>query len=151
MDYEKHLKEALVIKNIDTYGNAINVVPKMCSVVLGLNSPKIAINDLIENLKNIIKQTDFEIDIYKIDDQEIKLTSYGTPSHSAHPELGINAISRLLIVVAKLFKTYEIKIELLDFFEKYLSTQYHGENLGIDFEDESRKTDFKCWRFLFKK
>lgn len=144
MDYERYLNQALVIKDIDTYGNAINVVPKTCHVTLKVDPSKIEMNAFIQKLKNIIEETGFEIDIYKIDSQEIKLTSYGTPSHAAHPELGVNAISRLIIVLAKLFKSYKIKVELLDFFEKYLNTDYHGENLGISLEDESRKVDFKC-------
>ncbi len=151
MDYAKHLNESLVIKDIDTYGNAINVVPKTCHVTLKVDPKKVEMNDLVQKLKTIIEETHFEIDIYKIDAQEIKLTSYGTPSHAAHPELGVNAISRLIIVLSKLLKAYEINIELLDFFEKHINIQYHGENLGISFEDESRKINFKCWRFLFKK
>ena len=145
MDYSDFLKKDIIIKEIDTLGNRINVVPKNCSVILKINNKKINMNNFITNLKNIISQTDFEIDIYKIDDEELKLTCYGTQSHAAHPDLGVNAISRLIVVLFKLFEFYNINIELFDFFNKYINTDYYGKNLGINFEDESRKIDFKCW------
>lgn len=150
MDYSNFLEKPLVIKEIDTYGNAINVVPKICSVVLKIKPQKIEMNSLIEKLKNIIKKSDYEITIYKIDEEEVKLTSYGVPSHAAHPELGVNAISQLLVILAKIFRLYHIKIELLDFFENCIHTQYHGENLGINFEDESGKLTLNVGDFYLK-
>ncbi len=150
MDYSTFLDKNIMIKEINTYENAINVVPKICSVILKINSQKIAISDFIENLKNIITETNFEVDIYKIDDEEIKLTSYGVPSHSAHPDLGVNAISRLIIVLSKIFNLYEIKLSLFDFFTTYINTQYNGENLGIAFEDNSGRLTLNVGDFYFK-
>ena len=150
MDYSTFLDQNIVIEEINTYGNAINVVPKICSVVLKINSQKIAMNDFIQNLKHIITETNFEIDLYKIDDEEIKLTAYGVPSHSAHPELGVNAISRLIIVLSKIFNLYEIKVSLFDFFTTYINTQYNGKNLGIAFEDNSGTLTLNVGDFYFK-
>lgn len=150
MDYTPFLDKDIVIKNIDTYGNAINVVPKMCSVILKINSQKIKMADLIENLKQLIEKANFEIDIYKIDEEEIKLTSYGTPSHAAHPELGVNSISRLIVILSQICNQYHIKIDLLDFFTTYINTEYHGENLEIDFEDESGKLTLNVGDFYYK-
>lgn len=150
MDYSTFLDEDIVIEEINTYGNAINVVPKICSVILKINSQKIAMKDFIQNLQNIIQQTNFEIDIYKIDEEEIKLTSYGVPSHAAHPDLGVNAISRLIIVLSKIFNLYEIKISLLDFFTAYINTQYYGEDLKINFEDNSGKLTLNVGDFYLK-
>lgn len=150
MDYSPLLTQDIVIKDVNTYGNAINVVPKICSIVLKINSTKIQMHNFIENLKNLIESTDFEIDLYKIDEENLKLTSYGTPSHAAHPESGINAISRLIVVLSKIFNHYNISIELFDFFTQYINTQYHGENLEIDFEDESGKLTLNVGDFYFK-
>lgn len=150
MDYSDFLAKDIVIKNIDTYGNAINVVPKICSITLTINSKKLEMNDLIQNIKDKIKQSHFEIDIYKIDNQELKLTSYGVPSHAAHPELGVNAISQLIVILSQIFDLYGIKIELLDFFRNYIHTQYHGENLEIDFKDESGRLTLNVGDFYLK-
>ncbi len=150
MDYSPFLKQDIVIKEINTYDNAINVVPKICSVILKINSHKIAMCDFITNLKNIIKETNFEIDIYKIDEKEIKLTSHGISSHAAHPDLGVNAISRLLVVLYQIFDFYQLHINLFDFFYSYINTQYYGENLKIDFEDESGKLTLNVGDFCLK-
>lgn len=150
MDYSAFLDKDIVIEEVNTYGNAINVVPKICSVILKIASSKIAMTDFIQNLKNIITQTNFEIDIYKIDEEEIKLTAYGVPSHAAHPDLGVNAISRLVLVLSKIFHLYEIKISLFDFFATYINTQYYGENLGIAFEDNSGKLTLNVGDFSLK-
>lgn len=150
MDYSTFLDKDIVIKEINTYGNAINVVPKTCSILLKINPEKISMRDFIKNLKNMIQTNDFEIDIYKIDEEEIKLTSYGIPSHAAHPDLGINAISRLLIILYKIFNFYHIHMELLEFFYTYINTQYDGKNLEINFEDESGKLTLNVGDFCLK-
>lgn len=150
MDYSTFLADDIVIKEINSYGNAINVVPKICSVILKIEPNKITMCDFIQNLKNIIKETNFEIDIYKIDEEEVKLTCYGVPSHAAHPELGVNAISRLIIVLSKIFNFYHIKVGLLDYFTTYINTQYYGENLQIDFEDKSGKLTLNVGDFYLK-
>lgn len=125
------------ILQMDCNNNAINVVPKYFSTILKINSNKIDMKNFIKNLKTIIDTLGYEIDVYKIDNSSIKLTSYGVPSHAAHPDMGINAISRLLIVLYELFKSYDISVEILEFFNNFIGTEYNGKNLGIDFEDES--------------
>lgn len=132
-------KESIQITEIDCNNNAINVVPKICSVILKINSLKIDIINFIKTLKNIIDSFEYEIDIYQIDNEFIKLTSHGIPSHAAHPDLGLNAISRLLIVLKHLFNNYDINLEILDFFNKYINFEIYGKSLGINFEDESGK------------
>ena len=147
MDYFDYSNKNIIITNIDCNNNALNVVPKICSVALKINPNAIIINEFIENIKSVITKHHFEIDIYKIDNENIKLTSHGVQAHSAHPDLGINAISRLIIVLDEIFKIYNIKIELFDFFNKYINTQYYGQNLKIDFEDESGKLTLNVGSF----
>lgn len=137
MDYSNFMNQDIIIKEFNSYNNAINVVPKICSTILQINPSKILMSDFIEKIKNLISKFNFEIDIYKINEQSIKLTSHGIQAHSAHPDLGINAISRLLILLDSILKKYSISIDLLDFFSKKIHTQYDGKNLGIDFKDES--------------
>ncbi len=150
MDYSSYLNKDIVIKEINSYNNPINVVPKICSTVLKINTNKINMSDFIYTLKNIIQENHFEIDIYKIDSEEIKLTSYGIASHSAHPDLGINAISRLIVILAKVFEFYQVPNELFEFFNVYINTQYNGENLEINFEDESGQLTLNVGNFCLK-
>ncbi len=124
------------IENIDCANNAINVVPKFCSITLKIGK-NIQMNPLINFLKNKISKYNYEIDIYKVDNSTVKLTSYGISSHSAHPELGINAICKLLVVLNDLFKNCKIDFPLLSAFCSFVGDNYLGTNLGINFEDES--------------
>lgn len=135
---EKYINNNVIkVKDIDCNNNALNVVPKFCSLILETNKNELDINDLIKTLKKLIKENNFEVDIYKLSSNEIKLTSYGVQSHAAHPDLGINAISRLLIILSLTFDKYNCNLELLDFFCKYINTEYTGESLGIYCKDES--------------
>lgn len=147
MNYSEYLSKDIIITNINCNNNALNVVPKICSVTLKINNNNISINNFIDKLKEIKQNYDFEIDIYKIDDENIKLTSHGIQAHSAHPDLGVNSISRLIIILDDIFKSYNINIELFDFFNKYICTEYYGEKLGINFEDESGKLTLNVGRF----
>lgn len=138
-DYSNAQNPDIQIIQIDCNNNAINVVPKFCSVIIKINSNKINMNEFTQKLKTIIDRHQYEIDIYQIDNNKVKLTSHGIPSHAAHPDMGINAISRLLIVTDRIFKYYDNKLEILDFFKDYIGTEYNGESLKINFEDESGK------------
>lgn len=124
------------IKEVDCNNNALNVVPKFCSLVLEIDD-NIEMNDLIKTLKHYIKENNFEIDIYKLSNTEVKLTSYGIGAHAAHPDMGINAISRLVVILSSIFSYFNCNLELLDFFNKYINTEYDGKSLGISCKDES--------------
>lgn len=150
MDYSSYKNSSIIITNIDCNNNAINVVPKFCSVTLKINTNNILMDDFISNSKYIIDKYNFEIDIYKINDEEIKFTSHGVQAHSAHPNLGVNAISRLIVFLDNLFKTYNINLDLFDFFSKYINTEYNGEKLKINFEDESGKLTLNVGDFLLE-
>lgn len=126
----------IIIENIDCNQNAINVVPKFCSVTLNVKDKRLTEN-LIVYCKKIVEQYNYEIDIYKIDDYHIKLTSHGIASHSAHPELGINAINKLIIVLNDIFKTCNISFPLFNNFSKFIGDDYLGTKLGINLQDES--------------
>ena len=125
----------LYIESISTNNNAINVVPKYCSVTLKFDKFKVI--NIIEELKNLITKYNYNINIKEIDNSTIKLISLGTSAHAAHPELGTNALSKLLIILHELFNLYNINLDILEYFTKYIGDDYTGKNLGINFEDES--------------
>ena len=125
----------LYIEGISTNNNAINVVPKYCSITLKFDNSKIT--NIKENLKTLINNYNYNINIEEIDNSSIRLISLGKSSHAAHPELGVNALSRLLIIINELFNLYNIKLDILDYFTKYIGDDYTGKKLGINFRDES--------------
>lgn len=147
MNYKDLLNKDIIITNINCNNNPLNVVPKFCSCILKININNIYIDNFIHTIKSILTKLNYEIDIYKIDSENIKLTSHGIQAHGAHPDLGINAISRLIIALDEIFKQYKINIELFDFFNKFINTEYYGESLNINFEDESGKLTLNVGNF----
>lgn len=139
MDYSNYLNLPIRIKNIDCENNAINVVPKLCSTILEIDKTKIDINKFISVIKSTIDELDekTDISIYKIDDSSIKLTSQGISAHAAHPDTGVNAISRLITLLYHVFMHYNINIEILNLFTKFINIELNGKNLGINTADES--------------
>ena len=137
------------IEAIDCNNNAINVVPSFCSLILKLDNT-LKIEDIITTLKNEIQQNKYEIDIYKIDNTKIKLTSYGTSSHSAHPELGVNAISKLIVLLNNTFKTFNKNIPLLSAFTNYIGDDYLGTNMNINVSDESGHLTLNTSQFFIE-
>lgn len=147
MNYKDLLNKDIIITNINCNNNPLNVVPKFCNCILKININNISIDNFIHTIKSILTKLNYEIDIYKIDSENIKLTSHGIQAHGAHPDLGINAISRLIIALDEIFKQYKINIELFDFFNKFINTEYYGESLNINFEDESGKLTLNVGNF----
>lgn len=138
---------SIIIKDIDCNNNALNVVPKICKTTLLINNEKIVINDFIKFIENKINENNFNIDIYKISNNKIQLISHGIQAHGAHPDLGVNAISQLIVILNKIFNFYNEKIEIFDFFDNYINTDYYGKNLKINFEDESGKLTLNVGHF----
>lgn len=147
MNYKDLLNKDIIITNINCNNNPLNVVPKFCSCILKININNISMDNFIHTIKSILTKLNYEIDIYKIDSENIKLTSHGIQAHGAHPDLGINAISRLIIALDEIFKQYKINIEFFDFFNKFINTEYYGESLNINFEDESGKLTLNVGNF----
>ncbi len=118
-----HIKHPFSLNNfeileINCNNNALNVVPKYCSITLKSkdNSPIDKAN--FKNIENI----SFE----KISSDTIKIISTGISAHAAHPHLGKNAITNLFKFLVENFDASETGIE-------YLQKLFH---LGL-FEIES--------------
>lgn len=138
-DYSMYLNEPLIIESIDCKGNAINVVPKECTIEIKINDTQIEMDSLINFIKNVVESNSYNIELEKLDDKKLKITSYGRASHAAHPENGDNAISKLLVVIYNVFSHFNTNIGVLHLFYNYLSTDYYGEKLGLFLDDESGK------------
>lgn len=132
------------IEKIDCNNNAMNVVPKYCYCELKVQ--QLNIIDVKNELQTIVKNKNFNIEI-KENIDKIELISHGISSHAAHPDLGKNAISQVMVTIAELYKNYNIKNDLLDFFEKYINIDYNGNLLKINKKDESGELTLNLARF----
>ena len=78
------------ILEINCNNNAINVVPKYCSITLKSTSKTSF------EIDNLLNNSIDNLSISKINDDTIKIEAFGIASHAAHPELGKNAIKLLV-------------------------------------------------------
>ena len=141
-------KDKINIIDIDYNNNAINVVPKFCKVTLSVDN-SINTDTVIHNLTSIVNNNSFHIDINK-EDSNIILISYGISAHAAHPDLGKNAISQILMVLHELLNLYSIQNELIDYCYQNIGLEYDGKKLGINIEDESGALTLNVAQFDLK-
>ena len=124
----------ILIKSIDCNNNPFNVVPKICKTELEANND---VDKVIESINQINQNYNFNIEINKNENNTIQVISKGVSSHAAHPELGENAISRLIIILNNLFEEYACNYNIFKFFKEKINTELNGKSLGIDVKDES--------------
>ena len=85
--------KGMEIIGIDCGNNALNVVPKYASITLRYTSKLFRVNDFKPMQDPLFNMN---IDVEYLDENTVKITSYGKAAHAAHPELGINAITNLV-------------------------------------------------------
>lgn len=145
-DFSKYENYPIKITNIDCNNNAINVVPKMCDVTLEIDTSKINLTDITNFIDNELAYLNIS---YSIKENSILLQSSGIQAHAAHPNLGKNAISPMIIFLHKLFNHFGININLFEFFNNFINTDFDGKSLGINFEDESGKLTLNVGHLKF--
>lgn len=135
LETDLKISEGVEIIEFNDNNNAINVVPKYCSLI---------IKDEKENYINKINQNK-DIKISKVEDKIYKIESLGIASHAAHPENGDNAITKILksLPENKLTKY----LDNLGFFEIY-SPKYLG---GQNTEDESGQLSSNIAKISYEK
>jgi len=127
----------IVLTDLNCSNNAINVVPRFCSATLKINN--IDVEDVISRVYEFSNEFNIDIELNKKDDNSIEIISHGVPAHAAHVDLGVNAISKLLVILYKTFNYYNIDINILNLFYKYINTETNGKSLNLNIEDESGK------------
>lgn len=149
--FESDYNNSSIIKilSIDCNNNPFNVVPKICKIDLELSS---IINKrvFIEKIHLSNKKYNFNIEINELSINKVQIVLNGEASHSAHPELGSNAISKLIIVLNELFNSYNCNCNIFQFFSDKINTELSGKSLGIDFKDESGSLTLNVAKFLFE-
>ena len=127
----------LKIKSIDCKNNAINVVPKYCKVEIEVDTNKYDLNQICKDIEKYSVENEFNITINKNKETILEFVATGISAHAAHPDLGLNAISMMILTLSYLFEKYEIKISIFEFFKDKIRMEYDGKSAGLKIQDES--------------
>lgn len=113
------------IKEIDCNNNRINVVPKYCAVKLETEE------NISEQLKAfLMPKIKEEISFTKVRN-EFYIETRGIQSHAAHPELGDNAISKMVILLNEIFEEFKIENNTIHLLANKIGRETDGNSLGI--------------------
>lgn len=113
------------LKEIDCKNNRINVVPKYCSVKLEVDAK---IEDEVK--KFLLGKVSEKISFTKMQN-EFYIEARGMQAHSAHPELGVNAISEMIILLNELFNRYSVEEKTIKLLATKIRKETDGTSLGI--------------------
>ena len=138
---------SLWIDSISTNQNALNVVPKFCEIVLGFDA---SMTTVPETITPLIATRGYHVDVEQVDGSHMRLTSHGVAAHAAHPELGDNAIAKVIIILHELFQQFEIPLPIAEYFAKYIGNSYTGEGLGLNCKDESGSLTLNTAQFILE-
>lgn len=148
-DFSKYSNLPIKITEIDCNNNAINVVPKFCKVSLSIDTQKINFEKLTQFINTEIENSNYDITVFSKKDSTIELTSRGIQAHAAHPNIGKNAISPMLVLLNKIYSNYNSKVDILNFFDKHINTEFNGKSLSVKIFDESGDLTLNVGHFKF--
>ena len=112
-------------------GNVFNAVPESTTITLPLSYKEVIEREL--PLYNEGKENKVS---FEITENKIIVTSKGVAAHAAHPSLGYNSLSALMIFLGRLdIKENGFK-EMVKFFNDKIQMEFNGKLLGLNLVDE---------------
>lgn len=118
------------IKDIDCKNNRINVVPKYCSAKIEVESK------IEEEVKAFLLSKVSEDIAFTKMQNEFYIETTGIQAHAAHPELGKNAISSMVMLLNEMFNRFDVEDRLLRLLANNIRNETNGESLGIKHDNE---------------
>lgn len=127
-DYKEN--NIIKIKGIDCRNNRINVVPKYCAVKL-----EVAENISEELKKLLITKIEDDISFTRIQN-EFYIETRGIQAHAAHPDLGVNAVSKMVNLLNEIFNKFEVENKTIKLLANKIGNEFDGKSLGIKHVNE---------------
>lgn len=126
-EYEENSK--IKITSIDCRNNRVNVVPKYCAIELKVSE------NIAEELKEmLLKKVSNGISFTKMQN-DFYIEVAGVQAHAAHPELGKNAVSKMIVLLDEIFKHFEVKEKTISMLAEKINNETDGKSLGIKYTD----------------
>lgn len=112
-------------------GQAPNMVPDYCNCTLECTESE----KMLDNIEKFAKETGYVIK-GKCEGNEVIINVKGESAHGSTPELGFNAIMALFKFLGTLNLGNGDAAKYVEFMNKHIGMNLHGEDFGCDIEDE---------------
>lgn len=127
--------EGLQLRSVSG-GTAPNCVADRARAVITDTSKKSKGYDDIRALVDEIKESRGWNLATKGVGKSLEITAEGVSAHGAKPHMGLNAISIIMEVLGHLNFINDDMSDFIDFYNKHIGFELHGEHMGCAFEDE---------------
>lgn len=119
-------------------GERSNVVPTNAECRITLCDDSIVLNDLRQKLLQSANCLGISAEVIAADDGALIVKTFGRAAHAMTPGKGKNAISYLMEMLFELTKENLrfTQQNTINFFHKYIGTEYDGNLLGLSWHDE---------------
>lgn len=112
-------------------GTALNSVCEYTEIKLPLSYEE----EVVAKLDAFNKDKEYKLNVKK-DDSHLILGSQGKSAHGSKPFLGYNAACALMMFLKDITIKEEGLKDIINLFDEKFKMDYHGESMGINFEDE---------------
>lgn len=126
----KTIDKGVVLRSL-TGGNAPNMVADNARAVIRADS----YDEIRKMIKAYKDETGYEIKAKGIG-KSLEIVTHGVSSHGARPEKGLNAISIMMEFLGRLQIVNEDVVEFIEFYNKHIGFELHGQSVGCGFSDE---------------
>lgn len=119
-------------------GDRPNVVPSTAKCKLYSNNSSLLSQLLIE-ISRVATNNNISVETEIKDGMYLEIFVKGKAAHAMTPEKGVNAISWLMKILSEIEMKESVifsQNHLLSFYDRCFNTEYHGESLGINFNDD---------------
>lgn len=124
-------QDDIVIKYIKG-GQRANMVPDYCEARLVAKDA----NSIVKAVESFAKETSYNIKAEVIDNT-VLIKSVGVSAHGSVPHLGKNGIMQMLAFLGTLSLGNNDSADFINFFNRYVGMETHGEAFGVGLEDEA--------------
>ena len=130
---EKKRSAALELRSLSG-GLAANIVPEKARALL--KAENVQLYDAIRQTAEEFRQrTGCRLNVRSLG-KSLEITAEGRSAHAAAPESGCNAISVMMSFLGELHFSDESLNDFLDFYNRYIGSDFYGEKLGCGFADD---------------
>lgn len=132
-------------KDLDILGGKVlNAVPEKAVITLPISEKE----KVEKNIPIFNHGKDYKISS-EIIDNKIVVTSLGKAAHAAHPKLGYNSLTALMLFINSLNLNIDGLSNLAKFFAEKVKMEFNGKSAGLFYEDEPSGEISMCYGKAF--